>query len=274
MTAQTLPEGTRFIPPQPAESLPTMYDLPSEDPEEPGLPDEFHYYQPQLLRETFLSPVYSQQNVFIGADINLYYDAEHTHWYKRPDWFVVLGASRLYEERELRLSYVVWQETIAPYMVVELLSPGTEKEDLGQSLRSIDQPPSKWQVYEQILKIPYYTVFSRSSGELRVFGRISGSYQELALPEQRLWLPEAKLGLGLWQGEFQGIRGPWLRWYDEQDQWILSQQERLHSQQEQLHSQQEQLQQVQQQAEQERLRAEKLAAKLKELGIDSGEEKR
>ena len=30
-----------------------MYDLPSEDPKEPGLPDEFHYYQPQLLRETF-----------------------------------------------------------------------------------------------------------------------------------------------------------------------------------------------------------------------------
>jgi hypothetical protein len=30
-------------PPQsPRETLPTMYDLPSEDPEEPGLPDEFH----------------------------------------------------------------------------------------------------------------------------------------------------------------------------------------------------------------------------------------
>ena len=31
------------------EFLPTMYDLPSEDPEEPGLPDEFHLLQPQLL---------------------------------------------------------------------------------------------------------------------------------------------------------------------------------------------------------------------------------
>ena len=26
----------------PRETLPTMYDLPSEDPEEPGLPDQFH----------------------------------------------------------------------------------------------------------------------------------------------------------------------------------------------------------------------------------------
>jgi preprotein translocase subunit SecB len=33
---------------QPAkETLPTMYDLKSEDPEEPGLPDEFHDLQPQ-----------------------------------------------------------------------------------------------------------------------------------------------------------------------------------------------------------------------------------
>ncbi|OSO94419.1 hypothetical protein B7O87_03140 [Cylindrospermopsis raciborskii CENA303] len=35
-----------------------MYDLPSENPEEPGLPDEFHNFQPQLLRETCQSSVY------------------------------------------------------------------------------------------------------------------------------------------------------------------------------------------------------------------------
>ena len=52
--------ATRVQPPpqtdpprHPCEILPTMYDLPSEDPKEPGLPDEFHDYQPQLLRETF-----------------------------------------------------------------------------------------------------------------------------------------------------------------------------------------------------------------------------
>jgi hypothetical protein len=30
--------------------LPTMYELPSEDPEEPGLPDLFHDFQPKLWR--------------------------------------------------------------------------------------------------------------------------------------------------------------------------------------------------------------------------------
>lgn len=38
----------------PQEILPTMYDLPSEDPEEPGLPDDFHDLQPQLLSRSLV----------------------------------------------------------------------------------------------------------------------------------------------------------------------------------------------------------------------------
>ncbi len=57
----------------PKEILPTMYDLPSEDPQEPGLPDEFHIFQPQLLRETFCPPSYPADDVFVASDLNLYY---------------------------------------------------------------------------------------------------------------------------------------------------------------------------------------------------------
>jgi hypothetical protein len=49
----------------PQEVLPTMYDLPSEDPEEPGLPDEFHDLQPQLLRESFNSELFDLKTVAI-----------------------------------------------------------------------------------------------------------------------------------------------------------------------------------------------------------------
>ncbi|MDM3854757.1 MAG: hypothetical protein PT120_07570 [Aphanizomenon gracile PMC649.10] len=48
---------------------PTMYDLPSEDPEEPGLPDEFHLLQPELLRSTFRPPSYAEDNVFTGSGL-------------------------------------------------------------------------------------------------------------------------------------------------------------------------------------------------------------
>ena len=89
------------------ETLPTMYDLPSEDPEEPGLPDEYHYLQPHLLSATLQLTTYAADEVFSVGDMNLYYDVDHPLWHKRPDWFAVVGVPRLYEGRDMRLSYVV-----------------------------------------------------------------------------------------------------------------------------------------------------------------------
>ncbi|MEM7578577.1 MAG: Uma2 family endonuclease [Cyanobacteria bacterium P01_A01_bin.80] len=252
----------------PKESLPTMYDLPSEDPEEPGLPDEFHIYQPQLLEETFRPPTYGADEVFVASDLNLYYDSRNPLWYKRPDWFAVVGNSRFYQRRDLRLSYVIWQEGISPFVAVELLSPGTEKEDLGQSLRivEVDKPPTKWQVYEQILRIPYYIVFDpygfssystwgdpktvllhRYTDNLRAFVLQAESYTELTLEEPRIWMPRLEMGLGLWQGNYKGIERLWLRWYEDNGNWIPTP------------------------TEQESQRAERLAAKLRELGVNPDE---
>ncbi|MBD2203149.1 Uma2 family endonuclease [Calothrix sp. FACHB-1219] len=217
-------------PRSPKDYLPTMYDLPSEDPEEPGLPDQFHIFQPRLLEETFRPPNYPQEQILVASDLNLYYDPRHTLWYKRPDWYAVLGVPRLYEERDLRLSYVVWQEGVNPFIVVELLSPGTEKEDLGQTLRDIDQPPTKWEVYEQILRIPYYAIFDRYTYDFKVFKLNGGRYAEVALSESRTWIPEIDLGLGVWQGSYQNIEQQWLRWYDKSGNWILTPTERLAAQ--------------------------------------------
>ncbi len=231
----------------PKEVLPTMYDLPSEYVGEPGLPDEFHIFQPRLLADTFQPPSYETDEVFIGSDLNLYYDPRHTLWYKRPDWFAVLGISRLYQQREMRLSYVVWQEGIDPTVVVELLSPGTEKEDLGQTLREVNQPPTKWEVYERILRIPYYIIFDRYTDNLQLFQNIAGRYQEITFTKTPVWLPSIELSIGLWQGTFQGIERLWLRWYDSQGDLIPTA------------------------AEKERTKAERLAAKLRELGVNPEE---
>jgi Uma2 family endonuclease len=221
-------------PPLPAkETLPTMYDLASEDPQEPGVPDQFHLLQPRLLDETFVPPSYPADQVFVASDLNLYYDVRHPLWYKRPDWFAVLGVSRLYEERDLRLSYVVWQEGMNPFVVVELLSPGTEKEDLGQTLREVEQPPTKWQVYEQILRVPYYVVYDRYTSTLRAFKLDGSRYVPIRLTEPRIWMPDLDLGLGVWSGSYQGVEMAWLRWYNPTGNWILTplEQEKLRSQQ-------------------------------------------
>lgn len=261
-------------PPLPAkEYLPTMYDLISEDPEEPGLPDEFHDFQPQLLRDTFRPPTYPGDRVFVASDMNLYYDVHHPLWYKRPDWFAVVGNSRLYEETELRLSYVIWQEGVNPFVIVELLSPGTEKEDLGQTLRTVDQPPTKWQVYEQVLRVPYYIVFDRYTDKLRAFAIQASNYTELDLEEEpRIWMPNLELGLGLWHGTYQGMERLWLRWYDANGDWIPTPEEQQTIRAEQEHQQVKQERQraerEHQRAEQEYQRAERLAARLRDLGID------
>ncbi len=259
----------------PPETLPTMYDLPSEDPEEPGLPDEFHYYQPQLLRETFQPPTYPHEQVFIASDLNLYYNLRNPTWYKRPDWFAVLGVSRLYEGHELRLSYVVWQEEVVPYLVVELLSPGKEQEDLGKTLRTVEEPPTKWTVYEQILRVPYYVVFSRYTDELHYFKLERDRYEEIHPADQRLWLPEAGLGLGLWHGAYQGLERRWLRFYTADGAWVPTPLEQgqslLNQERQQAEQERQRAEQERQRAEQERQRAERLAAQLRALGIEPQE---
>lgn len=202
------------------EMLPTMYDLPSENPEEPGVPDQFHTWQPELLSQTFCPPDYVPDRFMVATDMNLYYDAHHLKQYKRPDWYAALDVPFLYEEEDMRLSYVTWQEDIVPFIIVELLSPGTEKEDLGLTRRKSDKLPTKWEVYEQMLGVPYYAVFSRYTERLRMFRLTGGRYAEIDLPRQRVWLPELKLGLGVWHGTYQQKKRKWLRWFDGDGNWI------------------------------------------------------
>ena len=205
-------------------AFPTMDDLPSEDPQEPGLPDEFHDLQPQLLSRTLRLAGYSSQDLYTASDLNLYYDLAHPLWHKRPDWFLAVGVSRLYEGKRDRASYVIWQEKVSPSAIVELLSPGTESDDLGRfapkQFRSQptppNAPPSKLQVYEQILKVPHYVVFNKRDSSLRYFRLSGGEYQEQVVAETnpRLWIPELEIGLAVWQGSFEGMPQSWLRWCD------------------------------------------------------------
>jgi Uma2 family endonuclease len=259
----------------PWQTLPTMYDLPSEDPEEPGLPDEFHNLQPQLLSRTLRLACVAEDEFFTGSDMNLYYDKVHTQWYKRPDWFLSIGVPRLYEGREMRNSYVIWQERVAPFVIVELLSPGTEAEDLGPFAPNPINPahadqkiPGKWQVYEQILRVPYYVVFSRYTNELRFFHLVGGHYQEQPLnaTNPRLWISELDLGLGLWEeGTFDGVTRSWIRWCDAAGNWLLTdaEAERAQKEQERAQKEQERAQKEQERAQKEQERAQKEQALLR-----------
>ncbi|NEO24957.1 Uma2 family endonuclease [Moorena sp. SIO4A5] len=265
------PSFKKVILPHPAkETLPTMYDLPSEDPEEPGLPDEFHIWQPQLCSETFRPPNYQSERVFVASDLNLYYDPNHTAWYKRPDWFAVVGISRLYQGRELRMSYVIWQEEVRPIVAIELLSASTRDQDLGYSERT-GKPPTKWEVYEQILAIPYYVTFDRVSNELRIFKLDGGSYQPQTIDNAQFWIPELQLGIGLWLGQYRGLNRLWLRWYDQDGNWIPTEAERTELQRQRAELERQRAEHERQQKELAQQRAEQLAERLRQMGINPDE---
>ena len=252
------------VPPRsPRETLPTMYDLPSESIGEPGLPDEYHDLQPQLLSRTLAIADYGRDRWFAASDLNLYYDVHHPLWYKRPDWFLAVDVPRLYDGHDLRRSYVVWQEGRSPDVVVEFLSPGTEQEDLGRFYNANDQvtspdengsrqptalatppPPRKFEVYEQCLRIPHYLVYSRTTQQLRYFQLRGRQYEEqpLSTDHPRAWLADLQIGLGVWDGTFEGIPGRWLRWYDREGQWLLTDTEQERQAKEQAQQAKEQAQ--------------------------------
>ncbi len=250
-----IPQSDPPLPPW--ETLPTMYDLPSDNPEEPGLPDDFHFLQPLLLYLTFQPINWNPELVYSAADLNLYYTIEHPLWYKRPDWFGVVGVQKLYKGEDLRLSYVTWQEPANPFVVVELLSPGTEDEDLGIKQNKTDKPPSKWEVYEQILRIPYYVVFSRYTNELQAFQLVGGHYEPMNLNNGRILMPEINLSLGLWQGSFRDIERLWLRWFTLAGELITEPTKAAIE--------------ARQEAEEAKRKAAKLAERLRQLGINPDE---
>jgi Uma2 family endonuclease len=231
----------------PVNTLLTMYDLPSEDPDNLAPSDEFHRMQRSLLKTT-CQPRLSK--FFIGSNMHFYYDVKSALHYKIPDWFLVPGVAASTTSADMRWSYVLWQESIAPFIVVELLTPGINGEELVENLDRDEV--SKWGLYERVLRVPYYVVFDWISDYLWIFCLQGGRYVKLDLSGQGVWLEDLGLGLGLWQGIYDGVEGKWLRWYYEDGSWVMTARERLL---------------LIQQAERDRQRADLMTAKLRELGL-------
>jgi hypothetical protein len=80
----------------------------------------------------------------------------------------------------------------------------------------------------------------------------------LPLDRPRVWIPELELGLGLWQGENQGITRAWLRWYDRTGNWVPTPEEQERQEQERERQAKELAQQ----------KADRFAQQLRAMGID------
>jgi hypothetical protein len=123
-------------------------------------------------------------------------------------------------------------------------------------------PYGKWYFYERILQVPVYVIFQPKTGELDIYRLVAGKYERQEADEnQRYWIEEMGLFLGVWSGKKAEVTADWLRWWDNSGNLLLWGSELV--EQERQRAEQAELE-----LEQEKARAERLAARLKAVGID------
>ncbi|MEM8641218.1 MAG: Uma2 family endonuclease [Cyanobacteria bacterium P01_G01_bin.54] len=231
--------------------LPDHTQLPCED---GTFVKNFQEHPQSLLLTDSIRPVLDRHHpdgqYCIGQDSGIYWRVTQPpqRGAEAPDWFYVPHVPPLLDG-QMRRSYVLWYESIPPQIVIEFVSGNGDEE------RDTTPWKGKFWIYETVIRPTYYAIYEVTKAKVEVYSLQKNQYQLLSANE-RGHFPIEELGveLGIWQDTYQNMELPWLRWWDQTGNLLLTGEERA--------------QQADQRAEQADQRAEKLAAKLRELGID------
>jgi Uma2 family endonuclease len=211
--------------------FPTADELPCSD--DTPVDNELQELIPSLLKSILQILWGDRLDWFFGIDMGIYYDPDRPPIV--PDGFLALNVERFYDE-DLRPSYVLWEEEVAPVLVLEVVS-----NTIG------GEYTTKRDRYAQI-GVLYYVIYNpkrRRKAKLEIYKLVNGSYElQAANP---LWMSEIGLGIGNERVNYGGLTREWLYWYDESNQRYPSPSEQI---------------------ELERQRADRLAAQLRALGIE------
>ncbi|MBE9241698.1 Uma2 family endonuclease [Synechocystis salina] len=224
--------------------LPDHTQLPCED---GTFVKNFQEHPQSILLTSAIRPVLDQIHTdgqyTIGQDSGIYWRLTEPpqRVAEAPDWFYVPNVPPLLNGKGRR-SYVLWQEIIPPQIVLEFVS--------GDGFEERDRTPwtGKFWIYETVIRPAYYGIYEVEKASVELYYLI-GSHYELMNPNAygHYEIPELQVALGIWQGTYQNMELPWLRWWDLQGKLLPNPEEKVI------------------QAEE---KAEKLAAKLRELGIN------
>jgi Uma2 family endonuclease len=204
-----------------------------------------------------LDTIHPDGQYAIGQDCGIYWRLTDPpeRGAEAPDWFYVPNVPPLLNG-ERRRSYVMWKEIIAPLIAIEFVSgDGSEERDATSPFAGDGSKAGKFWVYEQAIRIPFYAIYEVEKASVEVYELIGNRYQQLQ-PNSQGRYPITALGveLGIWRGTYLNQTFPWLRWWSSEGDLLLAGEERAEQERER--------------AEQEQERADRLAAKLRELGID------
>ncbi len=233
-----------------------------------GKPVENNYqtYQTALLI-SLLTPVlerrYPGGNYYAAADNGIYWKRteEPLQGCRAPDWYYVPNVTRLLDG-EIRRSYVLWEELIPPVVLIEFVS--------GDGSEERDSTPNsgKFWVYEQAIRGKHYLIWDPFRVQLEVHELIEDRYhQRTADAHGRYLIPELGVEFGIWNGVYQGITADWLRIWDN-GQLVATPEELNEIERQATERQRRRADSEKRRAEHEKQRADRLAARLRELGLD------
>ncbi len=212
--------------------------------------------QQRLLTSCLYSSLTSEEPFLAAANVGLYYATSQPAIV--PDVMLSFGVEvpTGWEEKGNRC-YFVWRLGKPPDVAIEIVSNKVGNE-LGNKL----------DIYARA-RVAYYVVFD----PLRQLGdEILQAYQLTGIAYRRLpepWFEPWQLGLTLWSGEFEGCNWEgWLRWRTVDGAVLPTGDERAAQECQRAEQASQQAEQERQRAEQERQRAERLAALLRDRGID------
>jgi Uma2 family endonuclease len=233
-------------------TLPDHTQLPESD---GTFVKNFQEHPQSILLTTSIAPIlnalHPDGRYAIGQDCGIYWRLTDPpeQGAEAPDWFYVPNVSPLIDG-QMRRSYVMWKEIVAPLIAIEFVSgDGSQERDRTSPLTNESAKAGKFWVYEQAIRVPFYAIYEVQHAAVEVYELVANRYQRCS-PNERGHYPIPPMGveLGIWQGRVMGDRTlPWLRWWDSAGNLLLSAEER---------------------ADREEQRADRLADKLRELGID------
>ena len=229
------------------ESLVTEDDTPVDN-----MPSE---KQQRLLTE----PLYSswggpggRRTFLAAANVGVFAEARNPAIV--PDVFLSLDvqvADNWWDKRHR--SYFVWEFGKPPELVVEIVS-NREGNEVGSKRFAY----ARMGVGYYVIYDPFHRVMDE---DVRVYRLRDGGYER----QESLRFAELRLGLRLWEGAFEGVWwSGWLRWTDEHDVLIPTGREQRQRADQERHR----AEHAEHLLSEERRRAERLAALLRQAGID------
>lgn len=232
-------------------SLPDHTQLPCED---GTFVKNFQEHPQSILLTDSIQPrlqqIHPDGQYCIGQDCGIYWRVTQPpeRGAEAPDWFYVPNVPPTLNG-ELRRSYVLYQEFIAPLIVLEFVSGN------GDDERDKTPYEGKFWIYENVIRPAYYGIYEEKKASVEVYELVAGKYQKMQ-PNIRGHYSIAAMDveLGIWQGYYLNATLPWLRWWNNDGILLPTGKERAEAERQRA-----------EQAEQENAR---LREKLRSLGID------